>query len=86
MIDFWIILTASLVATTTAILGCFLIMRKMAMIGDAISHAVLPGIVIAYYLTNSRASFPILLGAAASGMVVTYLIQFFNQRVKLQQR
>ena len=85
MIDFWIILTASLVATTTAILGCFLIMRKMAMIGDAISHAVLPGIVIAYYLTNSRASFPILLGAAASGMVVTYLIQFFNQRVKLQQ-
>lgn len=85
MIDFWIILTASLVATTTAILGCFLIMRKMAMIGDAISHAVLPGIVIAYYLTDSRASFPMLMGAAASGMVVTYLIQFFNQRVKLQQ-
>lgn len=85
MIDFWIILTASLVATTTAVLGCFLIMRKMAMIGDAISHAVLPGIVIAYYLTNSRASFPILIGAAASGMVVTYLIQFFNQKVKLQQ-
>ncbi|MFT5724381.1 MAG: manganese/zinc/iron transport system permease protein [Bacteroidia bacterium] len=85
MIDFWIILTASLVATSTAILGCFLIMRKMAMIGDAISHAVLPGIVIAYYLTNSRASFPILIGAAASGMLVTYLIQFFNQKVKLQQ-
>jgi manganese/zinc/iron transport system permease protein len=85
MIDFWIILTASLVATTTAILGCFLIMRKMAMIGDAISHAVLPGIVIAYYLTNSRASFPMLIGAAASGMIVTYLIQFFSQKVKLQQ-
>ncbi len=85
MIDFWIILTASLVATTTAILGCFLIMRKMAMIGDAISHAVLPGIVIAYYISHSRASLPILVGAAASGMVVTYLIQFFNQKVKLQQ-
>jgi manganese/zinc/iron transport system permease protein len=85
MIDFWIILTAALVATSTAILGCFLIMRKMAMIGDAISHAVLPGIVIAYYITNSRASFPILIGAAASGMVVTFLIQFFNQKVKLQQ-
>ncbi|MCO4819292.1 MAG: metal ABC transporter permease [Bacteroidetes bacterium] len=85
MIDFWIILTASLVATTTAILGCFLIMRKMAMIGDAISHAVLPGIVIAYYISHSRASFPILIGAAASGMVVTYLIQFFHQKVKLQQ-
>ena len=85
MIDFWIILTASLVATTSAILGCFLIMRKMAMIGDAISHAVLPGIVIAYLLTNSRAPFPMLVGAAATGMIVTYFIQFFNKRVKLQQ-
>ncbi len=85
MTDFWIILTASLVATTSAILGCFLIMRKMAMIGDAISHAVLPGIVIAYLLTGSRASIPMLVGAAASGMLVTYFIQFFNKKVKLQQ-
>lgn len=55
------------------------------MIGDAISHAVLPGIVLAYLLTNSRASFPMLVGAAASGMLVTYFIQFFNKRVRLQQ-
>lgn len=85
MIDFWIILTASLVATSSALLGSFLIMRKMTMIGDAISHAVLPGIVIAYLVSNSRASFPILMGAAASGMLVTYLIEFFNRKVKLQQ-
>ena len=85
MIDFWIILTASLVATSSAILGCFLIMRKMAMIGDAISHAVLPGIVIAYLISNSRATLPILLGAAASGILVTWFIQFFNQKVKLQR-
>ncbi|MFT4521627.1 MAG: manganese/zinc/iron transport system permease protein [Bacteroidia bacterium] len=84
MNDFWIILTASLVAINSAILGTFLILRKMAMIGDAISHAVLPGIVIAYFLTDSRASFPMLMGAAASGMLVTYFIQFFNKRVKLQ--
>lgn len=84
MNDFWIILTASLVAINAAILGCFLIMRKMAMIGDAISHAVLPGIVIAYFITQSRASLPILMGAAASGMLVTLLIQFFNKKVRLQ--
>ncbi len=57
----------------------------MAMIGDAISHAVLPGIVIAYLLTDSRASLPMLMGAAASGMLVTYFIHFFHKRVKLQQ-
>jgi manganese/zinc/iron transport system permease protein len=85
MNDFWIILTASLVAINAAILGSFLIMRKMAMIGDAISHAVLPGIVIAYFLTDSRASIPILMGAAASGMLVTLIIQFFNKKVRLQK-
>ncbi|MCB9262956.1 MAG: metal ABC transporter permease [Flavobacteriales bacterium] len=85
MLDFWTILTAILVATSSAILGSFLIMRKMAMVGDAISHAVLPGIVIAYWLTQSRASFPILIGAAASGLLVTAFIQFFNKKVKLQQ-
>lgn len=84
MNDIWIIITASLVAANAAILGSFLIMRRMAMVGDAISHAVLPGIVIAYFLTNSRASFPILMGAAASGMIVTTFIQFFNKKVKLQ--
>ncbi|MCB9241018.1 MAG: metal ABC transporter permease [Flavobacteriales bacterium] len=84
MNDIWIIITASLVAANAAILGSFLIMRRMAMVGDAISHAVLPGIVIAYFLTNSRASFPMLMGAAASGMIVTTFIQFFNKKVKLQ--
>ena len=39
---FWIILTGSLVAATSGLLGCFLVLRKMALVGDAISHAVLP--------------------------------------------
>ena len=84
MNDIWIISTAILVATSSAILGSFLIMRKMAMIGDAISHAVLPGIVIAYFVTQNRTGFPVLMGAAASGLIVTSFIQFFNRRVRLQ--
>jgi len=84
MNDLWIILTAILVASSSAILGSFLIMRKMAMIGDAISHAVLPGIVLAYFITHNRTGFPILVGAAATGLVVTWFIQFFNRIVKLQ--
>jgi len=84
MNDLWIILTAILVASSSAILGSFLIMRKMAMIGDAISHAVLPGIVIAYFITQNRTGLPILAGAAATGLIVTWFIQFFNRIVKLQ--
>jgi manganese/zinc/iron transport system permease protein len=81
----WIILTASLVAINASILGSFLVMRKMSMFSDAISHAVLPGIVIAYFVAGSRASFPMLVGAAASGLVATWLIEMLTKRFKMQE-
>ena len=82
---FWIILTGSLVASSCGLLGCFLLLRKMTMVGDAISHAVLPGIAIAYLITDSRASFPMLLGAAIFGIITTMLIEFFSKLGKLQE-
>src|SRR5688572_20221590 len=84
MNTFWIILTGSLAAVTCALLGCFLILRKMAMIGDAISHAVLPGIVIAFLLTGSREALPMLIGAGLLGVFSTFLIEFFHRTAKLQ--
>lgn len=81
---FYIILTGSLVAAACSLLGSFLILRKMAMVGDAISHAVLPGIVIAYLISGSRASFPLLVGAAVVGILTTLLIEVFQKRFKVQ--
>ncbi|MFD2613738.1 metal ABC transporter permease [Paenibacillus gansuensis] len=78
MSDFLIILTGALVASACGILGCFLILRRMALVGDAISHAVLPGIVIAFLISGSRDSFAMLLGAAAVGLLTVYLIQLFE--------
>ncbi|MEF2968499.1 metal ABC transporter permease [Paenibacillus sp. M1] len=75
MADFWIILTGALVAATCGILGCFLVLRKMAMVGDAISHSVLPGIAIAFLLSGTRDSFLMLAGAAALGLITVFLIQ-----------
>lgn len=79
MSAFWVILTGALVASACALVGCFLVLRKMAMIGDAISHSVLPGIVIAFLLSGSRDSLFMLLGAAALGLVTVFLIQLFQQ-------
>jgi manganese/zinc/iron transport system permease protein len=79
MNDFWIILTGALVAASCGLVGCFLVLRKMAMIGDAISHSVLPGIVIAFLLSGSRDSLPMLLGASVVGLVTVFLIQMFKQ-------
>lgn len=84
MIAFWIILTGSLVAVTCGLLGCFLVLRKMSMVGDAISHAVLPGIVIAFLLSGSRETLPMLLGAGTTGLLATFLIEYFHRRAGLQ--
>lgn len=79
-----IILTGSLVAVSCALLGSFLILRKMAMVSDAISHAVLPGIVIAYMVMGADQTIWMLVGAGILGVITTFLIEFFHQKGKLQ--
>jgi manganese/zinc/iron transport system permease protein len=83
--DFWIILTAGLVSTCSALLGVFLILRKMSMLGDAISHAVLPGLVIAYFISGDNTGLPMLMGAAVTGILVTLFIELLHKKMKLQQ-
>ncbi len=83
--SFWIILTGMLAASACALVGCFLVLRRMAMLGDAISHAVLPGIAIAFLFSGSRAPLPMLAGAGALGVITTFLIETLHRRGKLQQ-
>lgn len=79
MSDFWILLTGSLVAACCGIVGVFLVLRKMAMIGDAISHSVMPGIVIAFLMSGSRDSLLMMFAALAFGVFTTFLIGLFER-------
>ncbi|WP_301170575.1 metal ABC transporter permease [Brevibacillus nitrificans] len=79
MNSFWIILTGSLVAASCGFLGCFLILRRMAMLGDAISHAILPGIVLAFLFSGSREILPMLMGAAIIGLITVFIVQMLHQ-------
>jgi manganese/zinc/iron transport system permease protein len=81
---FWIILTGSLVASSAGLLGVFLLLRRMSMLGDAISHAVLPGIVVAYLLSGSREPLPMLLGAAVFGVLATIVIESLYRKARMQ--
>lgn len=83
--NFFLLLTAISVALPASLLGVYLVLKKMVMIGDAISHAVLPGIVIAYILTDSRDSIPMLTGAALMGILTTQFIDFLSSRFRIQQ-
>lgn len=75
----WIIVIGALVAASCSLVGCFLILRRMAMLGDAISHAVLPGIALAFLLTGSRNSFVMLIGAGILGMATAFLVQVLTR-------
>lgn len=79
MSEAWIVITGILAASACSLVGCFLVLRRMAMIGDAISHSVLPGIVLAFLASGTRDSLPMLLGAAAVGLVTVFLIQWFHR-------
>lgn len=78
MIEFWVVVTGLLVGITCGIAGVFLILRKMSMIADAISHTVLFGIVMAYIITQSLNGFWMLIGAAVAGILTAYLVQLLH--------
>lgn len=78
MIEFWVVLTGILVGITCGIAGVFLILRRMSMIADAISHTVLFGIVMAYIITQTLNGFWMLVGAAVAGILTAYLVQLLH--------
>ncbi len=69
------ILIGTLAAIACALPGNFLILRRQALVGDAISHVVLPGIVVAFLLTGVIATWPMMLGAAGAAIVAVILIE-----------
>jgi manganese/iron transport system permease protein len=73
---FWI---ALILSVPTALLSCFLVLKGWALMGDAVSHAVLPGIVLAFIL-----GLPLILGAFAAGMFTAVATGYLadNSRVK----
>jgi len=78
-IDTWIVIVGVLVAVSCALLGNFLVLRKMSMMGDAISHAVLPGLAIAFLVTGARASLTMFIGAAVVGVLTAVFTQWISK-------
>lgn len=73
---------AVLVALSCSVLGVFLVLRKTALISDAISHSILPGIVIGFFITENLNSPLLILLAAVTGMLTVFLVEWI-QNTKL---
>jgi manganese/zinc/iron transport system permease protein len=85
ILDTWIVATAAMCGMACALLGNFLVLRKISLMGDAISHALLPGIVVAFLLTGSRASWPMFVGAACAGVLTAWLAEWLRGRGKVDE-
>ena len=74
-IAIWTIVVAVLCSVPCSILGCYLVLRRMSLLGDAISHAVLPGLALGFLLTGRVTGWPMIAGAALLGILTAALTQ-----------
>jgi manganese/zinc/iron transport system permease protein len=74
-----IMLVGALTNVACSLVGCYLVLRRMSLMGDAIAHAVLPGLVLAFVFSGSMNILPLFLGAAAVGLLTTFLTQTLHQ-------
>jgi manganese/zinc/iron transport system permease protein len=76
----WILAVAVMTNVACGVIGCYLVLRRMSLMGDAISHAVLPGLVIAFLFTGSLNIGGMLVGAFLVGLLTTFLTQALHRQ------
>ncbi len=77
-LDGWIVLAGILCAVAAAIPGNFLVLRRMSMLGDAISHAILPGLAAAFLISGSRSSLTMFAGAVIVGVLTALFTEWIR--------
>ncbi|MEZ6040336.1 MAG: metal ABC transporter permease [Planctomycetaceae bacterium] len=77
-LDGWIVLAGILSAVAAALPGNYLLLRRMSMLGDAISHAILPGLAIAFLISASRSSVPMFVGAVLAGILTALFTEWIR--------
>ena len=83
---YWpILVMAFFVTAACGLIGNYLVLRKISLVGDAISHSVLPGIVIAYMIAGSRSDLAMFIGALIAGIFTTLIIEVIHSRSKIKK-
>lgn len=78
-----LILLASLIGISSSLVGVFLVLRRLSMLGDAISHTALFGIVLGFIITASTGGFVMVVSAVLAGLLTTWAIEFLSDKGKL---
>jgi len=81
----YVTLCSVLLAASSAVVGCFTLLRKRALVGDAVAHAVLPGVCLAFLLSGTKNPFILLLGAFLTGWLSLIAIDFITSRSRIKE-
>ncbi len=81
----WIAAMGFAVTSACGLVGNYLMLRRMALMGDAVSHSVLPGLVAAFLVTSSRGTLPMFAGALAAGVFTTIAIESIHKLTRVKQ-
>ncbi|QOV87508.1 metal ABC transporter permease [Humisphaera borealis] len=79
-----VVLAAILLGVTCGVLGCFLILRRQSLLGDAVGHAVLPGVFLGFLAAGARSTPALLLGALVAGLLAAALIAVLQRTTQLK--
>ncbi|MCH2160297.1 MAG: metal ABC transporter permease [Phycisphaerales bacterium] len=83
--DGWILVVVMLAAAACAIPGCYLLIRRQSMLGDAVSHSVLPGIALGFLISGTRSWEWMFLGAAVAGIATAVLAQLLQSLGRVER-
>jgi ABC-type Mn2+/Zn2+ transport system permease subunit/Mn-dependent DtxR family transcriptional regulator len=75
------LIASSLVGTMCGVLGCFIVLRNMALIGDALSHAILPGVVVAFMVLGTYSALGFFVGSVLAGLITATGITWLQHNV-----
>lgn len=81
----YVTLGSVLLAGSSAVVGCFTLLRKRALVGDAVAHAVLPGVCLAFILSGTKNPLILLLGAFVTGWLSLVLIDYITSRSRIKE-
>ena len=80
-----VMLMGFFVASACGLIGNYLMLRRMALMGDAVSHSVLPGLVIAFLISGTRSTGAMLLGALIAGVATSVIVETIQKKTRVKQ-
>ncbi|MGM9924444.1 MAG: metal ABC transporter permease [Bacillus sp. (in: firmicutes)] len=81
----WVLGGTTLLGICSGVIGCFAYLRRQSLMGDALAHAALPGICIAFMITGTKSIFSFFMGALIAGIIATFAIGYITRETRIKQ-